>query len=331
MQHEAVDPDPPRRGGGVQGVLARGPENESVEVRADLVVGCATAAIRSPGVRGGMELQEFGAPIDVLWFRMSRRPDDPEQVFGHINYGRALILIDRGEYFQAGLIIPKGSYAEIQSAGIEEFRSALRRIAPFLKERADEVQSWDQIKVLTVQLNRLRCWHREGLLCIGDAAHAMSPAGGVGINLAIQDKAVATANLLAAPLRECRVNREVLAQVQRRRQFPTKVTQGIQALAHRGFQTVFFAITAICRRPGQFKLAMQIPGVHLVLGYVVGIGVRPEHVGRPAGKRPWVAATAIGIAAGCVATLALLSLGRRKRWLWAVTQYSEWSAWACGS
>ena len=133
-------------------------------------------------------------PIDVLWFRISRRAGDPEQVLGNINYGKALILINRGDYFQAGLIIPKGSFEQTRREGLDVFRETIARIAPYLGDRVDEIESWDQIKLLTVQINRLRKWHLPGLLCIGDAAHAMSPAGGVGINLAIQD-AVATANL----------------------------------------------------------------------------------------------------------------------------------------
>ena len=140
-------------------------------------------------------------PIDVLWFRISRTGNDPEQLFGNINYGKALVLIPRAEYFQAGLIIRKGSFEEIQQRGLDEFRADIARIAPYLADRVAELKEWEQIKLLSVQINRLRQWYRPGLLCIGDAAHAMSPAGGVGINLAIQD-AVATANLLTSALRD---------------------------------------------------------------------------------------------------------------------------------
>ena len=142
-------------------------------------------------------------PIDVLWFRVSRTGNDPEQVFGNINYGKALILIPRGDYFQAALMIRKGAFETIQQHGIEAFRETIAQIAPYLGDRVKELRDWEQIKMLSVQINRLRQWYRPGLLCIGDAAHAMSPAGGVGINLAIQD-AVATANLLADPLRRTR-------------------------------------------------------------------------------------------------------------------------------
>jgi 2-polyprenyl-6-methoxyphenol hydroxylase-like FAD-dependent oxidoreductase len=166
------------------GVEARSPDGP-VNVHADLVVGCDG---RHSMVRraAGLEVQEFGVPIDVLWFRISRRAGDPEQLAGNINYGKALIVINRGDYSQAGLIIPKGSFEQIKHDGLDAFHGTIARIAPYLSGRVGELESWDQIKLLTVQINRLRKWHLPGLLCIGDAAHAMSPAGGVGINLAIR-------------------------------------------------------------------------------------------------------------------------------------------------
>src|SRR5208283_1174853 len=211
MQHECVDLI--HEEGRIRGVEAQTPDG-LVQVRANLVIGCDG---RHSTVRksAGFEVIERGVPIDVLWFRLSRRANDPEQLLGNINYGRALVLIDRGDYFQAGLLIQKGSFGDMQSRGLEEFRHVVREIAPYLGDRVDELKDWSQIKLLTVQINRLRRWHRPGLLCIGDAAHAMSPAGGVGINLAIQD-AVATANLLADALRQGRVSEDLLAQVQRR-------------------------------------------------------------------------------------------------------------------
>ncbi len=177
-------------------------------------------------------------PIDVLWFRISRKAGDPEQVLGNVNYGKVLVLINRDEYYQAGLIIRKGTFEEIQREGLDAFRETIARIAPYLRDRVGELKSWDEIKLLTVQINRLRKWHLPGLLCIGDAAHAMSPAGGVGINLAIQD-AVATANLLAEPLRQGRVTEKLLARVQQRREFPTRVTQRLQVNAHKLFEKIF--------------------------------------------------------------------------------------------
>jgi 2-polyprenyl-6-methoxyphenol hydroxylase-like FAD-dependent oxidoreductase len=271
-----------RDGATVVGVEARSPEG-SVFIQADLVVGCdgRHATTRQAA---GLEVQEFGVPIDVLWFRISRRAGDPEQLAGNINYGKALILINRGDYFQSGMIIRKGSFDEIKRDGLDAFRETITRIAPYLGNRSEEIQSWDQIKLLTVQINRLRKWYLPGLLCIGDAAHAMSPAGGVGINLAIQD-AVATANLLAGPLAERRVTEAMLARVQERREFPTRVIQTLQLGAHQAFARVF-ETSGELKAPWQLKLVSQLPGRPWALGYVIGVGVRPEHVnGLP--RRQW--------------------------------------------
>jgi 2-polyprenyl-6-methoxyphenol hydroxylase-like FAD-dependent oxidoreductase len=272
MKHEVVDLR--RDGERIAGVVARN-EGQEVQVHADLVVGCdgRHSATRQAA---GLEVIEYGVPIDVLWFRISRRPGDPAQVLGNINYGKALILINRSDYFQAGLIIRKGSYSRIQALGIDAFRASIGQIAPWLSERANELHDWEQIKILTVQINRLRRWHRPGLLCIGDAAHAMSPAGGVGINLAIQD-AIAAANLLAAPLKQRQLSEGDLEVVQRRRMFPTQVTQAIQLAAHRGIARVF-ENTGPIDPPWQLKAVQYIPGIHRALGYAVGVGARPEHV-----------------------------------------------------
>jgi 2-polyprenyl-6-methoxyphenol hydroxylase-like FAD-dependent oxidoreductase len=224
----------------------------------------------------GLKVIEYGVPIDVLWFRISRNSSDPAQVLGNVNYGKVLILINRSDYFQAGLLIPKGSYERVRASGIDAFRASIRLVAPWLDDRVNELRDWEQIKILTVQINRLQRWHRAGLLCIGDAAHAMSPAGGVGINLAIQD-GVAAANFLAQPLREGRISEAALAAVQRRRTFPTRATQAIQSLAHRGIAHAF-AIPGPIHAPWQIKVAQRIPGIHRILGYAVGIGARPEHV-----------------------------------------------------
>jgi 2-polyprenyl-6-methoxyphenol hydroxylase-like FAD-dependent oxidoreductase len=272
MQHEGVSLI--REGDRIAGAEARSPQGP-VRIESDLVVGCdgRHSTMRQAA---GLQVQEFGVPIDVLWFRISRRPGDPEQVAGNINYGKALILINRGDYFQSGLIIPKGSFEPIKSAGLEVFRRTIAQIAPYLGNRVDEIQNWDQIKLLTVQINRMLKWHLPGLLCIGDAAHAMSPAGGVGINLAIQD-AVAAANLLADPLRDGRVTEKLLAQLQRRREFPTRVTQALQVNAHKAFAKVF-EIRGPLSAPWQLKAIVQVPGLQRLTGYAIGIGVRPEHV-----------------------------------------------------
>ena len=250
-------------------------EGREMQIRADLVVGCdgRDSVTRKAA---GLEVVEHGVPIDVLWFRISRIPGDSAQVLGNVNFGKALILMNRSEYFQAGLIIAKGSYDEIKARGIDAFRADIRQIAPYLGERVNELHDWEQIKILTVQINRLQRWYRPGLLCIGDAAHAMSPAGGVGINLAIQD-AVAAANILTGPLQARCVPVSALAAVQKRRDFPTRVTQAIQLFAHRGFAQVFENPGPI-RAPWQLKAAMKIPGIHRAVGYAVGIGARPEHV-----------------------------------------------------
>ncbi len=272
MQNEAVGIT--REFGKIAGVQVRTLDG-AVEIRADLVVGCDG---RHSTIRNAAQLQvlEFGVPIDVLWFRISRAAHDPNQVFGNINYGKVLILINRGEYFQAGLIVRKGSLEELKQRGLDALRQEILSIAPYLGNRVDELHDWQQIKLLSVQINRLRRWYRAGLLCIGDAAHAMSPAGGVGINLAIQD-AVATANLLARPLRERRVTPLLLARVQRRRERPARVTQFLQVNAHRAFEQVFRNPGPL-KAPWQLKLAVRVPGVQHLMARVVGLGVRPERI-----------------------------------------------------
>jgi 2-polyprenyl-6-methoxyphenol hydroxylase-like FAD-dependent oxidoreductase len=272
MQHEVVDLI--RENGRIAGVQARTPEG-STQIGADLVVGC-DGRHSTTRKAAHFEVLEFGVPIDVLWFRLSRRTNDPDKVFGNINYGQLLVLINRSDYFQAGLIIRKGSFDELKARGLESFHQTVRRIAPYLGDRADEIQDWDQVKLLSVQINRLRHWHRPGLLCIGDAAHAMSPVGGVGINLAIQD-AVATANLLARPLLENRVSEDLLARVQCRREFPTRVTQRLQATAHKGLQQIFKNPGPL-KAPLAFKIAVNLPGVQQVMARLIGVGVRPEHI-----------------------------------------------------
>jgi 2-polyprenyl-6-methoxyphenol hydroxylase-like FAD-dependent oxidoreductase len=231
-----------------------------------------------------------------------------------VNHGKALILINRSDYFQAGLIVKKGSYDEIKARGMDALRADIRQIAPYLGERVNELHDWDQIKILTVQINRLQRWHRPGLLCIGDAAHAMSPAGGVGINLAIQD-AVAAANLLTGPLQARCVPVAALAGVQKRRDFPTRVTQAIQLFAHRGFARVF-ENTGPIRAPWQLKAAMKIPGIHRAVGYAVGIGARPEHVRAEARCRPGRLRmpTAVFVGIGIAASAAAFSWAAWKAW-----------------
>ena len=272
MRHEGVGLI--RDGERISGVDARSPAGP-VQIEADLVVACDG---RHSTMRQSARLsvQEFGVPIDVLWFSISRQPHDPEQVLGNINYGKALILINRGDYFQAGLIIRKNALEQIKAQGLDAFRQNIAQIAPYVRDRANEIKDWDQIKLLTVRINRLRRWHLPGLLCIGDAAHAMSPAGGVGINLAIQD-AVAAANILADPLRAGQVTDLMLQRVQQRREFPTRVTQFLQVNAHKVLNAVF-QTSGPLKAPWQLKLFDALPGRKWVMGYVVGVGIRPERV-----------------------------------------------------
>jgi 2-polyprenyl-6-methoxyphenol hydroxylase-like FAD-dependent oxidoreductase len=272
MQHEVVGLI--QDAGKINGVEVRTPEG-AVEIRADLVVGC-DGRHSTTREAAGFEVQEFGVPIDVLWFRISRTAGDPDQGLGNVNYGGALILINRGDYFQAGMIIRKGSFEGVKRDGLDAFQRLIWRIAPYLGDRVNELHDWEQVKLLTVQINRLRKWHRPGLLCIGDAAHAMSPAGGVGINLAIQD-AVAAANLLAEPLRERRVTEALLRRVQQRREFPTRVTQMLQVNAHKVLAQVFKSSGPL-QVPWQLKVMAHVPGLQRVMGHVVGVGIRPEHV-----------------------------------------------------
>ncbi len=310
MQHEVIDLvlEHDR----VTGVNVRTPEG-SLQVRAELVIGC-DGRHSTTRLSGHLDVREFGVPIDVLWFRIGRNANDPERVFGTLNYGKALILINRGDYFQAGLIVPKDSFEDLKRSGIDYFRNNLLQIAPFLGKRVEQLQEWDQIKLLSVQINRLRKWFRPGLLCIGDAAHAMSPAGGVGINLAIQD-AVATANLLAGPLRHRQIDETVLARVQRRREFPTRITQAMQINAHKAFAHIFQNPGPL-KAPWQLKLAVRIPGVHRLLGRVIGIGVRPEHImgpnNRSSSRKSFVRRLAIcaGVLAAAAAVMRVKSLSR---------------------
>src|SRR6266446_4420070 len=200
------------------------------EVRADLVIG-ADGRHSTTHTRAGFKLHEFGVPIDALWMRISKKPDDPEQSLGFFQHGKLLVLLDRTDYWQCGFVIPKGGFDEIKARGLPEFQNDIATFAAFLRDRVPELNDWSKIKLLTVQINRLRDWCREGLLCIGDSAHAMSPAGGVGINLAIQD-AVATANLLAEKLRSGPVTVDDLRKVQARREWPTRLIQRVQVFIH---------------------------------------------------------------------------------------------------
>jgi len=272
LEHEATGLLEER--GRVTGVRVTTPEGPK-EIKADLVVACDG---RHSTVRDAARLEriDLGVPIDVLWFRISRQANDPYQALGRIDYGQMLVLINRQEYFQAGLIVPKGSFDGVKAAGLPAFRKTLLTVAPFLSERVEEIMDWDQVKLLSVQINRLQTWDKPGLLCIGDAAHAMSPAGGVGINLAIQD-AVATANLLAEPLREHRPIDGLLAGVQKRREFPARVIQSVQARVHNASLN-FLGRPVKARVPWLMRTILQIPGLQRRTARWIGLGIRPEHI-----------------------------------------------------
>src|SRR5438477_8081382 len=257
----------------VIGVRAKTPRGE-MEVRADLVIG-ADGRHSTIHTRAGFKLCEFGASIDVLWMRVSKKPDDPEQSFGFFRHGKLLVLLDRGNYWQCGFVIPKGGFGKIKAHGLLQFQNEIVSFAGFLRDRVTELDDWSKIKLLTVQINRLREWCREGLLCIGDSAHAMSPAGGVGINLAIQD-AVATANLLAEKLRNGPVSVDDLRKVQARREWPTRLIQAMQVFIHRRVVT---GRTSDRKEslPFVFRLLKWFPVLRQIPARFIGIGPRPEH------------------------------------------------------
>jgi 2-polyprenyl-6-methoxyphenol hydroxylase-like FAD-dependent oxidoreductase len=264
--------------GAVVGVRAIGPEGP-LEVRCSLVVG---ADGRHSTVRqcAGLPIENLGAPIDVLWMRLSRRESDPRQPLGRFNAGRILVMLDRDDYWQCAFVIPKGGYDAIRNRGLESFRDEILAVAPFLQDRVKELDTWDKIRLLTVVVDRLRHWSRPGLLCIGDSAHAMSPVGGVGINLAIQD-AVATANLLARPLLANSVTLEDLEDVQRRRELPTRLTQGVQILIQNRILGRALGSKETSVLPWPLKLLRIWPWLQRIPARMVGVGFRPEHVKTP--------------------------------------------------
>jgi 2-polyprenyl-6-methoxyphenol hydroxylase-like FAD-dependent oxidoreductase len=260
----------------VVGIRARTPQG-SLEVRAPLTIG-ADGRHSIVRAQAGLEIIDLGAPIDVLWMRLSRRPDDFTSTLGRIRNGKILVTINRGDYWQCAYVIPKGGIEAIRQRGLQSFRDDIAMVAPLLKDCVDELQNWDQIKLLTVIVDHLRRWSRPGLLCIGDSAHAMSPIGGVGINLAIQD-AVAAANILAQPLRDHAFSDGLLRQVQRRRDFPTLMTQRLQVFAHKRILTPTLGRQArISKLPLTLRLLQRFPVLQRIPARMVGVGFRPEHV-----------------------------------------------------
>ena len=261
------------------GVRAVGPGGP-LEVRASLVVGANGRQSALPA-QAGLTVQEIGVPMDVFWFRLSRLPEDGTQPAGRFVQGRILILIPREGHWQVGYVIPKGTADQVRSAGLDLFRETIVQLAPFAHERIREVTEWDQVKLLTVRINRLNQWCRPGLLFIGDSAHAMSPVGGVGINLAIQD-AVAAANAVAAPLREGRLTLRDLQRVERRRSFPTRMTQRMQmAMQEAVIRPQLAGKGGKGHIPIGARMIRAFPPLRHVLAYLIGVGVRMEHVRTP--------------------------------------------------
>jgi 2-polyprenyl-6-methoxyphenol hydroxylase-like FAD-dependent oxidoreductase len=263
----------------VAGVAVDTPEGP-LEIRADLTIGCdgRHSMVRE---RAGLEVEEIGAPMDVLWFRAGRRPDENESLFARLEPGKMMVTFDRGDYWQCAYVIAKGQYDQMKARGLEAFRADVVSMAPILKAGMADVKTWDDVKLLTVAINRLTRWTRPGLLCIGDAAHAMSPVGGVGVNLAVQD-AVATANLLAAKLlKGCPPEHELDA-VRLRREFPVRATQAMQTLVQN-------RLISVALKPGDqplkppllVRLVDAVPWLQGLTARLLAVGVRPEHVRSP--------------------------------------------------
>src|SRR5579864_1157636 len=269
----------------VAGVNADTPEGP-VEIRASLTIGCdgRHSIVRE---RAGLEVEEIGAPMDVLWFRAGRRANETENLFARVQTGKMLVTFDRGDYWQCAYVIAKGQFDAVKARGLDAFRSDVIGMAPPLGAGMSDVKTWDDVKLLTVAINRLERWSRPGLLCIGDAAHAMSPIGGVGVNLAIQD-AVATANLLASKLVALKASRgcpseQELEAVQYRRSFPVRMTQAMQVVVQNKLisQVVKPGQTPI-QVPLFLRVVSSVPWLQALAGRLVAIGVRPEHVHSPA-------------------------------------------------
>jgi 2-polyprenyl-6-methoxyphenol hydroxylase-like FAD-dependent oxidoreductase len=267
--------------GQVIGVKANTPTGP-LEIRASLTIGAdgRRSIVRE---RAGLKVEELGAPIDVLWFRLRRLSEDPGQVLGRFSRGKIMVMLNRDDYWQCGYIIQKGSFDALKQRGLDRFHRDLLEIAPFLNDRITELNDWNEIKLLTVAVDRLLKWYRPGLLCIGDAAHAMSPVGGVGINLAIQD-AVATANLLADKLAHDSVTPSDLEAVQKRRLFPARVTQAAQVFIQKRVLRPALGNAQQTSAPWFLKLFKYFPILRRIPAFLVGVGVRAEHI-EPVGRK----------------------------------------------
>jgi 2-polyprenyl-6-methoxyphenol hydroxylase-like FAD-dependent oxidoreductase len=276
MQAEAVELI--EVAGQVLGVRASTPDG-LIEVRAALTMGCdgRHSTLRACA---GLTVEELDMPMDALWFRLPKKATDPDRTTARIEAGRGIVLMDHRHYWQCGLMILKGSLEETQRAGLPALRAEIAQLVPAFADRVDELADWDQVRLLNVRVNRLKEWYRPGLLCIGDAAHAMSPVLGVGVSLAIQD-AVAAANILWRPLQNQNLQTGHLERVQRRREFPTRVTQRIQMAMDRTISRVLRAQEPTLEPPLVLRLLQSVPVLRRVPGRLVGMGVRPEHVRSP--------------------------------------------------
>jgi len=267
--------------GEIVGARANTPDGP-LEIRAALTVGAdgRRSVVRE---RAGLKVTDLGAPMDVLWLRISRRETDPSLSLGHAEPGVFFVMINRQDYWQCGYVIAKGAFDDIQKRGIAQFREDIVRLAPFFRDRVSELRDWNDVSLLTVKVDRLEKWWRPGLLCIGDAAHAMSPIGGVGINLAIQD-AVAAANVLGEKLIRGEITASDLQAVQRRRTFPTRATQKLQVLVQNRVVRRVLTSQHPLAVPWPVKLMQHFPSLRRLPARVIGIGFRPEHIHTP--ERP---------------------------------------------
>ncbi len=259
----------------IVGLCAKAPQGD-LEIHADLVVGCdgRHSTIRE---RAGLVVDDIGAPIDVLWFRLSRRESDRAETGGHVEAGKMMVMLNRGDYWQCAYVIPKGGIDAVKREGLDALRGRIVSLEPFLRDRVAELKSFEDVKLLTVKIDRLRRWYRPGLLCIGDAAHAMSPVGGVGVNLAVQD-AVAAANILVAPLRSGAVTVQALAAVQRRRALPMRLIQRMQVMVQNDLLSPALSGGETLRPPFFMRLLQWFPPLRRIPAWLVGQGVRPEHI-----------------------------------------------------
>jgi 2-polyprenyl-6-methoxyphenol hydroxylase-like FAD-dependent oxidoreductase len=266
-------------GGRIAGVRARTPDG-TLTIRAYLVVG-ADGRHSTVRERAGLQSDDYGAPMDVLWFRISRKPGDSTDTFGHIEAGRLMVMLDRGDYWQCAYVIPKGRADQIKAEGLQAFQQRVVEMSPFLADRIDELKNWDHdIKLLTVTVDRLRQWWRPGLLCIGDAAHAMSPIGGVGINMAVQD-AVAAANRLAGPLKSRTLTDHDLRAIEERRTLPVRFTQWLQLTIQKRIISRVLESQQRPKPPLFFRAFNVFPVLRRIPARLLGLGIRPEHVRTP--------------------------------------------------